>query len=143
MLAEKLARRGFATEVITPLLDRFTEVGLIDDATYASALVRTHGFDRGRGRRMVAQVLKRSGVSEDICTAALEQITDADEFAAAIRIATRSLARGGAGTDPLLLYRRAMGALQRRGFTVEVARGALQHALKSEPVDSPGFRHAN
>ena len=40
-LAEALARRDVPDDVATRVLDRFTDVGLIDDAEYARTLVRS------------------------------------------------------------------------------------------------------
>src|SRR5690606_25077958 len=50
-LAEKLAARDVPEDVAGALLDRYEEVGLLDDAAYADMLVRTRHAERGLARR--------------------------------------------------------------------------------------------
>src|SRR5690625_442791 len=45
-LAEKLSARNVPDELAETLLDRFEEVGLIDDAAYAEMLVRSRHNER-------------------------------------------------------------------------------------------------
>ena len=48
-LTQALQRRGIPPEVIEAVLDRFTEVGLVDDQAYAEAFVASRHRDRGLG----------------------------------------------------------------------------------------------
>ncbi len=44
-----------------PILDRFEEVGLVDDAQYAEMIVRTRHAERGLSRRAISTELRRRG----------------------------------------------------------------------------------
>ncbi len=62
---QKLRRRGISAPVIERVLDRFTEVGLIDDQAYAEAYVRTKHQERALSRRALTAELRRKGVDDD------------------------------------------------------------------------------
>src|SRR4051794_27429154 len=53
-LADALAARDVPDDAATRVLDRFTEVGLIDDAALAASLAGAQHRDRGLARRAVA-----------------------------------------------------------------------------------------
>src|SRR5690625_5873828 len=57
-LFQRLTDREVSAEIAEELLDRFEEVGLIDDAEYAAMLVRTRHNERGQARRAIAQELR-------------------------------------------------------------------------------------
>src|SRR4051795_7655976 len=68
-LADKLAERGAPDDVAARVLDRFEEVGLIDDAAFADMLIRSHRASRGLGRRGLAHELRRKGVDDETAAA--------------------------------------------------------------------------
>ena len=78
-LADKLAKQDVPDELATELLDRFTEVGLIDDAAYARQWVESRHRSRGLAPRALAQELRRKGVGDEETKAALEQIDEGDQ----------------------------------------------------------------
>ena len=78
-LADKLAKREVPDDVATELLDRFTEVGLIDDAAFARQWVESRHRSRGLAPRALAQELRRKGVGDEEAKAALEQIDEDDQ----------------------------------------------------------------
>ena len=65
-LERYLAQRGIPDDVACAVLDRFTEVGLIDDRAYAQGWVSSRHGTRGLGKRAVAQELRRKGVADDV-----------------------------------------------------------------------------
>ena len=84
-LAEAMARKDVPDEVAERVLDRFTEVGLIDDAEYARMVVRTRHAERGLSRRAIAVELRRRGIDDELAGDALD--------------AGRRGRRGGGGAD--------------------------------------------
>lgn len=60
-LAEALAKRGIPDDVAQQVLDRLVTVGLIDDAAYAEAWVRSRHESRGLARRALVHELRRRG----------------------------------------------------------------------------------
>ena len=96
-LADKLAERGAPADVAQRVLDRFEEVGLIDDVAFAEMLVRSQQASRGLGRRGLAHELRRKGVDDETAALALEQVDDEAELEAA----------QGAGAAPDRVHQRA------------------------------------
>lgn len=134
-LAAAVARRGVPDEVATRVLDRFTEVGLIDDAEYACMLVRSRHTERGLSRRALAVDLRRRGIGDETAQAALTQVADEDEEAAARRLVERKLA-ATRGLDPQSRVRRTYGALGRKGYPPGLVARLVREALAREGVET-------
>ena len=130
-LEQSLARKGYPEHVVAPVLDRFDEVGLVDDAEYAQMVVRTRHSERGLARRAIAMELRRRGIDDDTAGEALEQVDDEDERAAAERLAHKLVARTR-GLDRDARVRRAASALARKGYGPGLAFAAVKDALAAE-----------
>ena len=118
-LAEAMARRGVPDDVVTRVLDRFTEVGLIDDAEYARMLVRARRESRGLARRALAVELRRKGIDDEPAAAALDEVDPESEEEVA-----RALLRRRWRTDvaPDVQARRALAMLARKGYPPGLSR---------------------
>lgn len=127
-LADKLAGRGVPDELAGDLLDRFTEVGLIDDAAYARQWVESRHRSRGLAPRALAQELRRKGVGDDETKAALEQIDEADQRVAARALVDKKL-RTMRGLDRQVATRRLAGLLARKGYSAGLAFSVVREAL--------------
>ena len=114
-LAEAMARKDVPDDVAQRVLDRFTEVGLIDDAEYARMVVRTRHAERGLSRRAIAVELRRRGIDDELAGEALEQVDSDDEETAARELVRRKL-RSTAGLDAQTRTRRTFAALGRKGY---------------------------
>ena len=133
-LADTLAAKDTPEEVATELLDRLESAGLVDDAEYAGMLVRTRYAERHQGKRAIAHELRRKGVDDETAGAALAQLDDEDEYAAALEVARKKL-RSTSSLAHDVRYRRTIAALARKGFGGEVSRRALSAALAEEGED--------
>ena len=71
-LAKALARKEISDEVIAEVLDRYDEVGIIDDAAFARAWVSSRHQGRGLARRALANELRQRGVAAEVAGEALE-----------------------------------------------------------------------
>ncbi len=92
-LAEALAARAVPDDVAERVLDRFTEVGLIDDAAHAQAWVSSRQSTRGLARKALAQELRGKGIDEDVIRSSLEQVQADDERHAAHALVARKLSQ--------------------------------------------------
>ena len=126
-----MARREVPEEVATRVLDRFTEVGLIDDAEYARMLVRTRHEERGLSRRALAVELRRKGIDDETAAVALEQVDQDDEEEAARAIVRRKL-RATSGLDDATRLRRVAGTLGRKGYAPGLALRLAREELAGE-----------
>ncbi|WP_349306914.1 RecX family transcriptional regulator [Cellulomonas sp. ES6] len=133
-LAEAMARKDVPEEVAERVLDRFTDVGLVDDGAYAEMLVRTRHAERGMSRRGIAQELRRRGVDDVTARDALAQVDDEDEERAARALARKKLS-ATRGLDRETRLRRAYGALGRKGYGGELVARVVREELAAEGAD--------
>ena len=134
-LERYLTQRGIPDEAATTVLDRFTEVGLIDDLAYARGWVTSRHGTRGLGRRAVAQELRRKGVADDIIAEALDPIDADQERARALQLA-RSRYPQVMNLPYATQVRRLMGALTRRGYDVGLASAVVREVIADSEDDS-------
>ena len=127
-LADKLAKKDVPDELATELLDRFTEVGLIDDAAYARQWVESRHRSRGLAPRALAQELRRKGVGDEETKAALDQIDEGDQREAARALVDKKL-RSMSGLDHQVATRRLAGLLARKGYGAGLAFSVVREAL--------------
>jgi regulatory protein len=130
-LAGDLAARDVPDDVATAVLDRFTEVGLVDDAAFAEAWVRTRHAGRGLSRRALRQELRAKGVDDETVADAVEAIDDDAEVAAARALVARRLP-GMRGLPPDVRMRRLVGQLARKGYPGGLAIRVVREALAGE-----------
>jgi regulatory protein len=127
-LADLLTKRGVPDDAAEAVLDRFTEVGLIDDAAYARAWVSSRQAGRGLARRALSAELRAKGVDPEVAAEAVEQVDDEDERAAAQRLVARRMPSMGR-LDRVTASRRLMGMLARKGYNGGLAAAVIREAL--------------
>ena len=139
-LADTLAKKLVPDEVAHRLLDRFEEVGLIDDAAFARAWVDSRQTGRGLARRALAQELRRKGVSDEVAREALDEVDPEAETEAARLLVRRKLRTMGRLDHPTRM-RRLSAMLARKGYPPGVALGVVREELAEagdpgDPVDT-------
>ncbi len=132
-LAAALAKRDVAAEVAEAVLDRYDEVGIIDDAAFARAWVSSRHHGRGLASRALSQELRRKGVDQEVVTEALAELDDETQEQTAYELAVRKLrtTRG----EPDAVFRRVVGALARKGYPGGVAVRAVKAALAARSAE--------
>jgi regulatory protein len=146
-LAAALRKRGIPDEAIHEVLDRFEEVGLIDDAAFARAWVESRHYSRGLAGRALSAELKQRGVAADEIRAAIDERLDPDtEIAAARRLVERRLA-ASRGLPAEQRTRRLAGMLARKGYPAGLAFRVIREAMEAEGEaaildDEPSFHDA-
>jgi regulatory protein len=116
------------------VLGRFTEVGLIDDATFAAAWVESRHHGRGLGRRALVAELGQRGVAREDIDAAVGQLSPEAERATALALVQRRLASTARQPYPARV-KRLVGLLARRGYPPGLAYGVVKEALDRERLD--------
>lgn len=127
-LADKLASRDVPDAVAARLLDRFEEVGLIDDAEFAREWVAQRQSGKGLARRALAQELRRKGIEDEVAQDALAEIDDDDEVEAA-RMLVRAKLRSVRSLERDKAVRRLVGMLARKGHASAVAFRVVKEEL--------------
>ena len=136
-LAKVLARKEISEEVIAEVLDRYDEVGIIDDAAFARAWVTSRHHGRGLARRALANELRQRGVDAEVATEALETLDEDDEAATARALVDRKLRTAGGTPDQV--FRRLVGMLARKGYPAGVAIRAVKDALAARDAEAAEF----
>ena len=131
-LREALAKRECPEEVAEAVLDRMTEVGLVDDVASAELLVRSKQAGRGLARRALSHELRAKGVDDQTAADVLASIDPADEQARARHLVDKKLATMH-GLEIAVQTRRLAGMLARKGYAGDVAWGAIRDALADAP----------
>ena len=131
-LSDKLAAKRVPPEIAARVLDRFEEVGLVDDDAFARSWVSQRqsaaGGGRGLARRALAQELRRKGVDDETAREALDDVDPAAEETAAralVRRRLRSLSR----VDDQTAIRRLVGMLGRKGYPAGLAFSVVRDEL--------------
>jgi regulatory protein len=128
-LAEKLTAQDVPAEVALEVLDRFEEVGLVDDKTFAEGWV--HSRSSGRGRRALARELRLKGVDDETAAEALDVVDDESQYAAA-RLLVQRKAGSTVGLERAVRERRLFGMLARRGFPSDIVVRVVREELQDE-----------
>ncbi|OKI89523.1 regulatory protein RecX [Micromonospora sp. CB01531] len=136
-LAGALAKRGISEEVAAQVLDRYDEVGIIDDAAFARAWVTSRHTGRGLARRALANELRQRGVDGEVASEALGELDEETEAETARALVERKLrtARG----EPDAVFRRLVGMLARKGYPPGVAIRAVKEALAAQSAEAAEF----
>jgi regulatory protein len=139
-LAKALLRKEISEEVIAEVLDRYDEVGIIDDAAFARAWVSSRHHGRGLARRALANELRQRGVDPEVAGEALEAVDDEAEAETARALVDRKL-RTASGT-PDAIFRRLVAMLARKGYPAGVAIRAVKDALAARDAEAAEFAEA-
>jgi regulatory protein len=140
-LEQSLAKRGVEDDVAARVLDRFAEVGLVDDAEYAQMLVRSQRESRGLARRALALELRRRGVQGPEAEEALATVQPEDEERSARELLRRRW-RSGHDLAPEVRARRAMAMLARKGYSGALAGRLVREMMDASSSGEAGF-HAD
>ena len=127
-LAGKLAKKGVPDDLAARLLDRFEEVGLVDDEAFARSWVQSRQPGKGLARRALAQELRRKGVDDEVARVALDEVDPDDEVEAARTLVRRKL-RTVARLDRDVAVRRLTGMLARKGYPAGVCFRVVREEL--------------
>ena len=132
-LAGQLAKRGYPDDVSSRVLDRLTQVGLIDDADFAEQWVRSRRVNAGKGKRALAAELHAKGVPGEVITAALADIDAGAERERAEQLVRDKLRRERLNEgDDARVMRRLVGMLARRGYGQTMAVDVVSTELARE-----------
>lgn len=140
-LADKLAKKDVPADLATALLDRFEEVGLVDDEAYARAWIASRQPGKGLARRALAQELRRKGIDDEVAREALDEIDPDDEDAAA-RALVRKKLRTVRGLDQQKATRRLVGMLARKGYGAGMAFAIVKDELRRDGLEDEGLDDA-
>lgn len=133
----RLAGAGYRAELVEAAIVRLTELGMLDDETFARAWVESRDRARPRGERAIRDELRVKGIDREIADLVMrdrrEQAADAAEasgdesggtpdHAAAQRLLSKNARALARVADPRQRRQRAYALLARHGFDPETCR---------------------
>lgn len=127
-LAAKLSAKHVPVDVAERLLDRFEEVGLVDDAALAREWTLSRQSSRGLARRALGMELRRKGLDPETVEEALEQVSGDSERRTAQTLVRRKLPSLRA-VDDAVKVRRLVGMLARKGYSAAMAYEVVREEL--------------
>jgi regulatory protein len=139
-LAGTLAERGIPDEVADRVLERFGDVGLIDDAAFAAAWVESRHTGRGLARRALAHELRHRGVEDELVREAVDELDPDREAATARELVRRKLRTMKPPDGPAArqsAMRRLLGMLARKGYPAGLAMTVIRAELAASDDELP------
>ncbi|UYM04559.1 regulatory protein RecX [Solicola gregarius] len=130
-LERALAKRDVPADVAARLLDRFEEIGLVDDEAFARSWVESRQRTRGLAGRALAQELRRKGVDDETVRETVDDIDPDDERENA-RLLVRKKLRSVRSLDRQVQVRRLAGMLARKGYSSGLAYAVIREELDVE-----------
>jgi len=138
-LADAFERRGVPSDVAERVLDRFVEVGLLDDAEYARLVVHSQHVDRGLSGRALRFALRKRGIDGELAEAAVSELSADDVEGTARALVARKL-RAMVGLNRETRVRRVWGLLARKGYSpsliARLVREMVDDKTLSDPTDA-------
>lgn len=137
-LSQALHRKEIPDEVARKVLERFDEVGLVDDEAFAAQWVRSRHRARGLGRRAIAAELHRKGVAKEIAEEALTEIDAESEETRARELVDRKLRTVPVATKEqrVSAARRLVGMLARKGYGGDIAYRVVREAIAERGAEA-------
>lgn len=136
-LADAMRKREIPDEVAEHVLERFQDVGLIDDQAFANAWVESRHRGRGLARRALARELQHRGVDAELVDEAVGLLDSEQEEQTARELVRRRLP-ATRGLDRDKRIRRLAGMLARKGYPEGLALKVVRDALTAEGAADEG-----
>ena len=108
-----LRKKGLEPQVISQVIERLEQNGLLDDENFAHTWIENRNEFRPRSHRMLASELRSKGIHEDIIQNIIERTTPEDELA---YLAARKRIQRYEHLDWQDFQRKLGSYLARRGF---------------------------
>jgi len=137
-LRDVLRRRGVADDAAEAALDRYTELGYVDDAAFAGEWVQSRHVGKGLARRALQHELSTRGVDAETARTAVDALDPETERATAVDLVRRRLP-GMRSLAPDVRTRRLVGMLARKGYPPGLAYSVVRETVgnQAEDTDAP------
>jgi regulatory protein len=138
----RLGQAGYRADLIEGAIVRMTELGMLDDSTFARSWVESRDRAHPRGERALRRELSLKGLQREVIDEVLDERRDAAgadgeaagvDLAAARRLLARNARPLDRVADPRTRRQRAYALLARHGFDSETCREAAARLGDDEP----------
>lgn len=115
-LTQRLQKKGYPQVVVEKVIDKMSELGIIDDSRFADAFVATKISSRPVGKRELERRLREKGVPKEDAQNAVRQVSDEETQVRLASQAAETKLRSLARFDPKKRRDKLVSFLARRGF---------------------------
>lgn len=131
-----LEQREIPDEIAHAVLERFTEVGLIDDVAFAQTVVSSRLNFKGLAKSSIRRELSTKGVDAHVIEEVTQDITPESELKTAQDLAVRRY-RTMAHLAKEVRDRRLSGYLARKGYSANILFSAIRYAEANYQATHP------
>lgn len=121
---QKLLQAEYGEAVINEAIIKLRKLGFLDDQAYSEALVSTKKNTSGKGPIAIKEEMKKSGIDPSVQESVLEDYDPKEQLETATRLAEKA-ARKNVSIAPAQLKQRIRNALQRKGFSFDIIKEAI------------------
>ncbi|MDU3550272.1 MAG: regulatory protein RecX [Actinomyces sp.] len=118
-LETAITSRGFSSEVADSVIERLTQLGLVDDLAFARTFSRGRFEAGGKTGSALRVDLHRKGISPEIIDTVLSEIGVDEQFERALNLAQKKM-RSMPNCDDQVARRRIFSMLGRKGYSPQV-----------------------
>ena len=122
-----LLEKEFPVQLVDQMIDRFIEVGLIDDLALAKDFTETAITRKSKAKSVIARELRAKHFPQEAIDAAISEIDSESEIEAAKKLA-ESRYRQLLKLEPEVRTRRLSSYLMRKGYSSSVVWAAVRYA---------------
>ena len=122
-----LLEKEFPVQLVDQMIDRFIEVGLIDDLSLAKDFTEVAVTRKSKAKSVIARELRAKHFPQEAIDAAISEIDSDSELEAAKKLADTRF-RQLLKLEPEVRTRRLSSYLMRKGYSSSVVWAAVRHA---------------
>ena len=133
-LDQALVAKDIPADTREEILDRFAELGLVNDQNFAEQWTRARRSSRKLSRSAVRRELQTKGVEAEAIEQALEPLDHESEVVLASELAVKKW-RQVQGLPRDVAYRRMAGMLARKGYSSSVVTQVVRKVMQGDPEE--------
>jgi regulatory protein len=130
-LEEYLRKKNYSEETITEAINKLKYYKMVDDRDYIKSFIADKKLGNPIGRKKLVFDLRKKGISEDLLDNIEQWFTEEDEYVQAKELVIR-YNKKYSKLPPREKIQKINQAGQRRGFSWEILKGAIQELIKDK-----------
>ena len=134
-IQRKLSLKGYSKETIEMVLLKLEKTGCLDDQDFAKQWTE-HRSAQKYGPRRISQELKNKGIPAEEADAVMQCYSEERMLDNALQLARKGIKNRKEKDDLRRSCQKIMTGIVRRGYSWEVAKQALNRALKESDTES-------
>ncbi|MDO5060608.1 MAG: regulatory protein RecX [Actinomycetaceae bacterium] len=130
----KLLAKGYPSAAVEVVIKRLIEVGILDDLRYGEMLARTRHQERGLVGQALRIELRRKEIPEEIINQVMSNFSEGATQETIEHLVQKKL-RSLNKLPKEVKFRRLLGMLARKGYSVNVATEVISKTLETDDVE--------